>query len=139
MLNNCYILISKKKISISMLDFLSNKNIGAVVSFVGVVRQINNGKQVNGILYSIFEDLMYSLLKDKCLTLLNGDNNTRICIFQYNGNLNVGGVNLLIGVGSKHRKIAFSYCNQLVDFIKYGVPVWKKEIYSDGTYNWINS
>jgi len=139
MCKNILISVFDDKISLNFLDFLYSNDIGAIVSFAGVVRNVNNNRNVSYISYNVFDSLMYSLIKDKCISLIKDDVCTKICIAQYKGVLYTGGINLLIGVGSKHRKKALLYCNDLVEFIKKEAPVWKKEYYSDGTFNWINS
>ena len=139
MSDRCLIYTSREKIDVNVLDFVFNKKFGAVVSFFGVVRECNNNKNVKSITYHVFEELMYSIIAQKCSDLLHVGNDTKICIIQCSGDLNIGDINLIVGVGSKHRKKAFLYCNQMVEFIKKSVPIWKKEFYCDGTFEWINS
>ena len=50
----------------------------------------------------------------------------------------VGEISLVVAVASPHRAEAFQACNELVDRLKEVVPIWKKEIYSDGS-RWVGS
>lgn len=136
---NIHIEISNKKISYDSFKFIMSDYVGAVVSFVGIVKKNNNKKIVHHILYDVFDELMINYMKNKCLYFINNDLNAKFCIIQYKGILNTGEINLLISVGTEHRKKAFFYCETLLEFLKKNAPVWKKEFYIDGTSIWINS
>lgn len=133
-----FISVSYSKIELNMLNCLFKKNVGAIYSFIGIVRDINDNKQVQSITYDVFKKLFISILVKKCHEFLE-KTCVNVCVIQYCGNLCVGDINLLIGVSSTHRMDAFLCCSELVEFIKYKVPVWKKEFYCDGTYKWINT
>jgi len=138
MYNNFLVSVYYNKIDINFFDFLFGENVGAIYSFIGVVRVTNNNKKVESITYNFFEDFFYSILTNECILFLK-NGGLKICIAQRYGKLNVGDINLLVGVSARHRKEAFLFCSELVEFIKHHVPVWKKEFYCDGTYKWINT
>lgn len=138
MYNKVLISVSYSKIELKTLDFLFEKNAGAVYSFIGIIRDVNNNKMVKSITYHVLEDLFKSILYKECHNFL-GKGCLKICIVQYCGSLDIGNVNLLVGVSSKHRKESFLFCGELVEFIKHKAPVWKKEFYSDGSHKWINT
>lgn len=137
-----------KKLFISFSDSILNSDlfnnffideIGAVVSFAGVIRQYNMCKSVDKVQYFSFNDLALSLLTEKCKYYLEIDKVIKIFIYQRFGTLKVGDINLLIGISSVDRCSSFLVCSDLVEFIKTSVPIWKKEYYVDSTYSWINS
>lgn len=130
--------VCSSKIELKTLDFLFEKEAGAVYSFVGIIRENNDNKTVESITYYVLDSLFKSLLSKECYSFL-GRGCLKICVVQCCGNLNVGDINLLVGVSSKHRKDAFLLCCELVEFIKHKAPVWKKEFYCDGTHKWINT
>lgn len=134
-----FIELSDYKLDLNLINCVFGDHVGGVVSFVGLVRDINLGKRVHCINYYVFNSLAYSLLKDKCENLLLCDKILKICIFQRSGELLVGDINLIIGVSSFDRKTAFLTCNLLVEYVKHCVPIWKKEYYVDSSYTWINS
>lgn len=133
------ILILNEKITTNYINFVHKNNIGAIISFTGTVREMNNFKKVKHILYETFDELAKELIYSKCLSYIKKENSLEICVVQRTGVLKVGEINLIISVGSEHRKNAFLYCEELLEFFKKEVPVWKKEFYEDGTYKWINS
>lgn len=130
--------VCSSKIELQTLDFLFEKEAGAVYSFVGIIRESNNNKMVKSITYYVLESLFKSLLFKECYSVLE-KGGLKVCVVQYCGNLNIGNINLLVGVSAKHRKDAFLLCSELVEFIKHKAPVWKKEFYCDGTHKWINA
>jgi len=136
---NYSISISSEKLSCEILKFLYNDNIGAVVTFIGVVRNINDKKSVQHIHYHIFYNLFNTILNKECIELLKNDTNTRILIQQKDGIVKIGEINLIIGVSSFHRTKSFEYVKHLIEFIKNSIPVWKKEYYIDNTYRWLNT
>lgn len=136
--NNIFLDINSSKINIDSINYVFANHFGAVFSFIGVVRNINDNKNVKFIEYFIFEKLAKSLLDNKCKSLIDF-NDIKISISQRYGVLYVGEINLIVSVGSINRNISFYICNLIVEYIKHDVPVWKKEYYEDNTYKWINS
>ena len=55
------------------------------------------------------------------------------------GALDVGEVALACAVAADHRQAAFATCAELVDEIKRALPVWKHQVFADGTDEWVNS
>lgn len=130
--------ISKKEIIHNKIDDIPHTT-GAIVYFLGIIKDTNNNKKVKHIYYSIFDKLFFSILKKYCISILKNKTYMSIYINQYSGIANVGKINLIISVQSKDRKNAFSICHKLLEFIKNNSPVWKKETYIDGTSKWINA
>lgn len=139
MYDNFFLDISNKKIDLNLFNFVLSDGVGAIVSFTGVVRYINNGKLVNKVEYYIFDSLAKSLLYDRCVDFFKSKNIIKICIFQRCGSLYVGDVNLIIGVSSFDRNSSFNVTRSLLEYIKHNIPIWKKEYYTDLTHCWINS
>ncbi|HIH2763103.1 MAG TPA: molybdenum cofactor biosynthesis protein MoaE [Candidatus Azoamicus sp.] len=134
---NIIIKISKTELKYNIIQNTLN-DVGAIVSFLGIIKNKNNNKQVQNIHYYIFDALFFSILKKYCISIIKNNNNTHIYINQYSGMLDVGKINLIILVQSKDRKNAFLICHKLLEFIKNNSPVWKKETYINGTSEWIN-
>ena len=55
------------------------------------------------------------------------------------GDLEVGDVALAAAVSTAHRAAAFEICGRLVDEVKARLPVWKHQLFADGTDEWVNS
>jgi len=54
------------------------------------------------------------------------------------GPLEVGDVALAAAVATAHRAAAFAACARLVDRVKESLPIWKHQVFSDGTDEWVN-
>jgi molybdopterin synthase catalytic subunit len=55
------------------------------------------------------------------------------------GALTVGDLAIVAAVSSAHRALAFSVCAELIDEVKRRLPVWKRQVFTDGTDEWVNS
>jgi len=54
------------------------------------------------------------------------------------GPLEIGDIALVAAVSTPHRREAFDVCGRLVDEIKHRLPVWKRQVFADGTEEWVN-
>ena len=54
------------------------------------------------------------------------------------GVLRIGDVALVAAVSTAHRAAAFGACARLVDEVKARLPIWKRQVFSDGTDEWVN-
>ena len=132
------ILITDKYIKLDSLFNNINKNTGALVSFIGIIKERNNDKKVKSVTYFVLKNLFTTLLEKKCIGLIKNNNISYIYLTQFTGNLHIGGLNSVILVFAKNRNIAFYTCKDLIETLKYELPIWKKEFYLDGSYTWIN-
>lgn len=126
-------------LDLSCVDMSLDRGTGAVYFFVGIIKKINFGKSVSHVKYNVFESLTVSLLREKCNYFFLNKNILGINILQRKGVLFIGDINLIVYVSAVDRKSAFYCCKSLVEYIKYCVPIWKKEYYLDFTHTWINS
>jgi len=119
------------------LDFVTLDPNGAETLFVGTVRHFNQGRDVVGITYDVFEPLAIESFKDITQEARSkwGDD-LAIYIVHGKGRLDVGGISILIAVGSPHRDEAFKACRYIIEQIKHRSPVWKLEHYVDGDSEW---
>lgn len=111
---------------------------GAVVTFVGVVRDLSEGKAVSGLEYEAYEpmatDVMRSIGRDAADRWRVG----RVVMAHRVGRLSVGEVSVIVAVSAPHRGEAFDACEFCIDTLKKSVPIWKKELFADGTSSWVN-
>src|SRR5438067_3865996 len=109
---------------------------GALVLFYGVVRNENLGRSVQYLEYDAYQEMALKKMRQ------NGDDVrsrfpvTGVGILHRIGRLEIGETSLLVAVSSGHRKEAFDACHYAVDRIKQTVPIWKKEVWKDGS-QWI--
>lgn len=111
---------------------------GAVVTFTGLVRDMNLDNHVTGLYLE-----HYPGMTEKSLLQIVDDANQRwelikVTIIHRVGQLQLGDQIVFVGVSSKHRKSAFEACEFLMDFLKIKAPFWKKETSKDKDY-WIEA
>jgi len=110
---------------------------GAVVSFWGRVRDINEGRAVTGLEYTAYPELALkegNRIVDEALGrfgLVAARAAHRI------GTLNVGDAAVVVEVASGHRGEGFDACRWIIDEIKGRVPIWKCEHYEEGDRAWV--
>ncbi|MBI4357051.1 MAG: molybdenum cofactor biosynthesis protein MoaE [Gammaproteobacteria bacterium] len=122
----------------AVLNAIGAKEHGGEVCFFGVVRNHNEGQTVTQISYDIFIPLAENTLHAICCEAQNTwGHDLKICIHHAYGDLKVGNISVGIGVSSVHREESFKACRFIIEEIKHRVPIWKKEIYSNGTGNWV--
>jgi len=105
---------------------------GAYVLFEGVVRNHNDGKQVESIDYDA-----YRPMAEKEMARVVGDvrrafPGVAVTVVHRLGHLVVGDASIAIVCASPHRAEAFDACRMVIDRIKQTVPIWKKERGPDG-------
>lgn len=113
-------------------------SIGAVVTFVGKVRDMNLGDQVTGLTLEHYPGMTESSLQkigDSALARWPLD---CVRVIHRVGDLDIGDQIVFVGVTSAHRKSAFEACEFVMDYLKTQAPFWKKERTTTDT-RWVES
>lgn len=111
---------------------------GAVVSFFGVVRNINQGRRVTSITYDAHQQLAERVFGKICeKARARWKNECKILLTHRIGTLNVGEISVAIVVSSPHRKTAFRICRYIIEELKIRAPIWKQEHDEDGVSRWL--
>jgi molybdopterin synthase catalytic subunit len=112
---------------------------GAVVTFAGVVRDHDGGRSVRGLEYSA-HPTAGKIVADVAADVAARSVGVRaIAVSHRIGPLVIGDVALACAVAADHRKEAFAACAELVDEVKRLLPVWKHQLFADGTDEWVGS
>ena len=109
---------------------------GAVALFYGVVRNENLGRRVQHLEYDAYPEMAVKKMREVADEVRSKFPIADIGVLHRIGRLEIGETSLLVAVSSGHRKEAFEACHYAVDRIKQVVPVWKKEVWEDGS-EWI--
>ena len=118
---------------------LGNGHSGAIAHFLGVIRHDeHNGQKVVCIEYSAYETMANKILLEIEEEIKQKFEITSIRIYHSIGKVAVAEPSMLVTVHSRHRKEAFQALEHTVDLIKAYAPVWKKEIFTDGSHRWVN-
>jgi molybdopterin synthase catalytic subunit len=112
--------------------------IGALVAFVGLMRDINEGSAVEAMTLE-----HYPGMTERALETIAADARRRwqvdgICIVHRVGRLTPEEPIVLVAVTSRHRGDAFRACELIIDFLKTDAPFWKKEHTADGA-RWVQA
>lgn len=110
---------------------------GAVVLFLGIVRDHADGRAVTGMEYEAYEEMAEPVLREIALEAAERIDSDRVAVVHRVGDLAIGEVSVAIAVSSPHRAEAFEASRYVIEEIKKRLPVWKKEHYADGTREWV--
>ena len=105
---------------------------GAVATFVGVVRDNHEGRQVLWLEYEAHEEMAKKQLAALIEAARRRWGVGEVAIQHRLGRLEIGEVSVAIAVAAPHRAEALEACRWLIDTLKAEVPIFKKEAYSDG-------
>jgi molybdopterin synthase catalytic subunit len=108
---------------------------GAYVLFVGVVRDRSKGRSVTGLEYQVYEPMARKQMA-RLVEEVQSRWGLKSAILHRYGSIPVGEPAVVVCVASPHRAEAFDACRWLIDTLKTDVPIWKKELATDGTF-WI--
>jgi molybdopterin synthase catalytic subunit len=111
---------------------------GAVVLFLGTVRQETAGRQTESLDYEAFEEMARAKLNRLEEQARRRWPLLACAVVHRLGRLAVGEISVAIAVSSAHREPAFAAGQWLIDQIKKGVPIWKKENRADGSSEWVH-
>lgn len=106
---------------------------GAIALFYGVVRNENLGRVVQYLEYDAYPAMAIKKMREVADEVHAKYAITDIGVLHRIGRLEIGETSLLVAVSSGHRAEAFDACHFAVDRIKQIVPVWKKEVWEDGS------
>lgn len=109
---------------------------GAINVFLGVVRNNNLGRQVQYLEYDAYPSMAEKVMAEIAMEAKERFELEDIAVLHRTGRLEIGETSLLIAVSCGHRAKSFEGGHWLVNEIKKRVPVWKKEVWSDGE-SWI--
>ncbi len=105
---------------------------GAVTSFAGVVRDNTKGRSTRYLEYDV-----YAEMAEKEMRAIGEEVKSRwevdaVGILHGRGRMEIGDISVLIAVSSPHRKASLEACHFAIDRLKETVPIWKKEVWTDG-------
>jgi molybdopterin synthase catalytic subunit len=109
---------------------------GAVITFEGIVRNNNLGRNVLFLEYEAYPSMAERVLRRICDEVREEFQIDDIAIWHRTGRLEIGETSLVVVVASPHRREGFKACLEAVEKVKALAPVWKREVW-DGGYEWL--
>jgi molybdopterin synthase catalytic subunit len=132
--------LTEQPIELSDYEALvANESAGAVVGFAGVVRDHDDGRIVIRLEYSAHPSAQQTLADVAAEIAADCHGVRAIAVSHRIGTLQIGDAALVAAVAADHRAAAFETCARLVDTVKARLPVWKHQIFADGSDEWVGS
>jgi molybdopterin synthase catalytic subunit len=129
------IAITSKDFSVDeVIRSMKTRENGAIVSFLGIVRGETEGVIVERLEVQAYEEMALRQLEDIRKEALKKFDVNQIAIIHRRGVLDVTENIVLIAVGGAHRDDAFKACRFVLEELKAKVPLWKKEVTSEGSF-----
>jgi molybdopterin synthase catalytic subunit len=111
---------------------------GALVLFLGIVRDVNDGRGVTGIEYSAYESMAATELQAIAAEAAERFATGSVVIEHRLGELSLEEASVGIAVAHAHRDEAYALSRWVIEALKQRVPIWKREHYVDGTREWVD-
>jgi molybdopterin synthase catalytic subunit len=121
-----------------LTELVRRPGCGAVVVFLGTVRDLTDGKQTTALDYDAYPDMA-----EKKLAEIEEEIRARwpigaMAMVHRLGHLEVSDISVAVAVSCPHRAEAFEVCRYAIDRLKQTVPIWKKENWADGVTEWVH-
>ena len=110
---------------------------GAIVHFLGVVRNNTEGREVSYLEYEAYPPMAEKKMAEIAQEIHEKWGLNRVAMIHRVGRLEIGEVSVAVAVASPHRKEAFEACHYAMNRLKQIVPIWKREVWADGEEEWV--
>jgi molybdopterin synthase catalytic subunit len=121
-----------------VLDAVGDAGAGGVVSFTGLVRDSDGGRGVTALEYEAHPGAEEAL-RAVAETVAAQTGATAVAALHRTGLLEVGDVAVVVAASAPHRAEAFEAARRLIDDLKRDVPIWKRQVFADGTEEWVGT
>jgi len=122
----------------ALVASIKTNQAGAVVTFSGDVRDNDHGRSVASLNYEIHPSAQSVIEEILNRIAAKHDVVSAVAVHRY-GAIPIGESAFVVVVASKHRKAAFEACTEIVDVVKEELPIWKYQVFTDGTDEWVNN
>jgi molybdopterin synthase catalytic subunit len=111
---------------------------GASILFVGTVREVNDGRAVDGMEYTAYVAMAEKEMAAIATEAKEKFSGSFVVIVHRIGELAIGDASVAIATANAHRDAAYQASRYVIEQLKARVPIWKREHYTDGTREWID-
>lgn len=115
-----------------LVSAVTRSSSGAVASFLGVVREQTRGRQVLYLEYEAYREMAIPKMREIADEIRRKWKVDEIAMVHRIGHLKIGEASVAIAVSAPHRHQALAACAYAIDRLKETVPIWKKEVWTDG-------
>ena len=121
-----------------VLEELADVSAGGLTLFVGTVRDHDGGKEVGGLDYSAHPTALERLRK-VCEQVAEEYDVRAVAAVHRVGSLGLGEAAVIVATAADHRGQAFDASRALIDRLKATVPIWKHQVFADGSDEWVGT
>lgn len=116
---------------------VAGPGMGGIVTFIGAVRDNARGREIRHLEYESYPEMAEREMERIATDASERWPGTRVAIAHRSGHLAIGELAVVVVAAAPHRSEAFSACRYAIDTLKQTVPIWKKEVATDGEY-WVD-
>lgn len=139
LMSGVYVAVSASPLSLDeVVGAVRDPRVGGVVTFCGVVRNHDGARDVSGLEYSAHPSAE-DVLREVAQEAVAFEGVHAVAAVHRVGVLEVGDVAVVMAVGAEHRGEAFAACRFFIDELKQRVPVWKHQLFADGSDEWVGT
>lgn len=121
----------------NLISQVETSEAGAIVTFIGNVRAFDHGKEIASLSYEI-HPMTEATLNEVVQEVADRHEIKHVSVAHRYGDIPIGESAFIVAVSSEHRAEAFAACTELVDEVKARIPIWKHQVFADGTDEWVN-
>ncbi len=122
----------------SLTESVRSHRAGAVVLFLGTVREFTGEARTAWLEYEAFPEMATAAMQRLEAEVRERFSVIEVAMSHRYGRLSLGDIAVAVAVSSPHRAQAFEAGRWLIDTLKESVPIWKKEHYADGATEWLH-
>lgn len=116
----------------ALVAAVSDPGVGGIVIFEGVVRDNARGKQIRYLEYDVYPEMAIKQIRAIIADAEKRWGVERVAVAHRIGRIEIGEASVIIVVATPHRAEAFEACRYIIDTLKTTVPIWKKEVATNG-------
>lgn len=116
---------------------VADPSAGACVVFTGDVRDNDHGRGVTALTYEAHPSAQ-DALREVALEVTQSHDVIAVAVAHRHGPIAIGESALIAAASARHRQQAFEACVALVELTKQRIPIWKHQVFDDGTEEWVN-
>jgi molybdopterin synthase catalytic subunit len=121
-----------------VLAAVEDAGAGGVVSFTGLVRDVDGGRAVTALEYEAHPGAQ-DALRAVAEAVASDLPVVAVAALHRTGLLQVGDVAVVVAAAAPHRGEAFEAARRLIDDLKREVPIWKRQVFADGVEEWVGT
>ena len=121
-----------------LIDQVRAPDRGGIAIFLGLVRDHHQGKGVLGLDYSAYGPMAEAVTAEIIREAESREPRAAVAVQHRIGALTIGDTAVAVVAAAAHRGAAFDACRYVIEELKKRVPVWKREMYVDGSVEWVD-